>query len=437
VIAAVVCMLLGATPAGATDGGAIPGFSTDASPSTTVGLAVFDHVNLLGGISPTGTITFKLYGPGDLACQTPVFASTVAAAASGSDDSSTFMTSVAGTYNWVATYSGDGNNNPVQSACGSASQAVIVSPATPVVTATASVSGGVIRPAAAIQWGFGSPTGTLTFYVTGPDDQFCSGTPVYTQTIPASGDGSYSSEPFTPTVAGTYTVRVRYSGDTNNFGVGPTGCITQGDAITLTQAQLAPITGGPPPTPSPPVTSPAPPPAPTPTPTPTPTPSQPPATPSQPPASSGQPPANPSASGAGASNPTPGNQPPAGASSPSAQGATASGGVSTTANSTAAGSKPLQSPAAAAAAARPALHGPTRCVRGRAAVYVTGGSIRRVTYRLGTRRLATVSKADAKGRFVATVSLRGLRRGSDHRLRATVTTATGARVLARELTLCG
>ncbi|HEX3873806.1 MAG TPA: hypothetical protein VHW26_06650 [Solirubrobacteraceae bacterium] len=217
-----------------------PALYVDASPGSAVGHAIFDHANLLGGASPTGTITFSLYGPGDTACQTPVFSSTVGVSGSGSDDSSTFVTSAAGTYNWTATYGGDGSNNSVQSACGSASEAVIVGPATPVVTPTASISGGVIRATAALQWGFGSPTGTITFYVTGPNDQFCSGTPVYTQTVAAAGDGSYSSGPFAPTVAGTYTVRIRYSGDANNYGVGPTGCITQGDAVTVAQSQLAP-----------------------------------------------------------------------------------------------------------------------------------------------------------------------------------------------------
>ena len=62
----------------------------------------------------------------------------------------------------------------------------------------------------------------------------------YTQTVPVNGAGSYDSGSFTPTVAGTYTYRIRYSGDTDNYGVGVTSCLNQGDSITITPGQLSP-----------------------------------------------------------------------------------------------------------------------------------------------------------------------------------------------------
>jgi hypothetical protein len=68
---------------------------------------------------------------------------------------------------------------------------------------------------------------------------------------------------------------------------------------------------------------------------------------------------------------------------------------------------------------------------------VTGKHVVRVTYDLGSRRLATVSRADSRGRFVTTVNPRGLRKRTSHRLTAKVTTTSGQRVLHREFTLCG
>ncbi len=69
---------------------------------------------------------------------------------------------------------------------------------------------------------------------------FCSGPVFYTQTVPVNGAGSYDSGSFTPTVAGTYTYRIRYSGDTDNYGVGITSCLNQGDSITIAPGQLSP-----------------------------------------------------------------------------------------------------------------------------------------------------------------------------------------------------
>ncbi len=227
-------LLAGSAPAWAAS---TPTFYTNASPSTLVGLQVFDHTNL-GGVSPTGTITFRLYGPGDTSCSSPVFTTTTTVSGTGSDDSSAYATRSAGTYNWIAAYSGDANNNPVSTPCGSPSQAVVVSKSMPVASvAAATAGGGAIHATATISGGFAPATGPLTFIVTGPNDQFCGGAPVYTQTVAVNGAGTYDSGSYTPTAAGTYTFRIRYDGDTNNYGVGPTACLDSGASVTVTQDQ--------------------------------------------------------------------------------------------------------------------------------------------------------------------------------------------------------
>src|SRR5438445_4992530 len=53
---------------------ATPTMTTQASGSVPAGLNIYDTATLSGGNAPTGTITFKLYGPGDTACRTALAA---------------------------------------------------------------------------------------------------------------------------------------------------------------------------------------------------------------------------------------------------------------------------------------------------------------------------------------------------------------------------
>lgn len=217
-----------------------PNLATNSSTNTMVGLQVWDHTNLSGGASPTGTIDFKLYEPGDTTCATPVFTSTVPVSGTGSDDSARWTTTGAGTYNWTAAYSGDANNNPVATPCGAPTQVVFVGKQSPVGSTTAAFSGGTLHATTTLSGGFAPLGGTLTFYLTGPGDQFCQGTPLATTTVPVNGAGTYDSGPYTPTVAGSYAYRVGYSGDDDNGGL-MLSCIAQGASITVTQAELAPM----------------------------------------------------------------------------------------------------------------------------------------------------------------------------------------------------
>jgi hypothetical protein len=86
--------------------------------STTAGGGIADTANLVGGNAPTGTITFGLFGPDNSNCSgTAVFTSTPTVAGNGSYSSDPYTAVVAGTYRWVASYSGDANNNPATTAC--------------------------------------------------------------------------------------------------------------------------------------------------------------------------------------------------------------------------------------------------------------------------------------------------------------------------------
>lgn len=73
-------------------------------------------------------MTFGLYGPGDGTCSNALWSTTVPVGALGVSNSGPVKVGAAGTYNWVATYSGDLNNLPVSSQCGS--EPMVITPQT-------------------------------------------------------------------------------------------------------------------------------------------------------------------------------------------------------------------------------------------------------------------------------------------------------------------
>jgi hypothetical protein len=102
----------------------------DTTPSAggTTKTTITDTATVSGGVNPTGTVTFVLYGPGDNTCTTAIFTSADKPLNNGVALSDGFSgTTTAGTYSWVATYSGDKLNSAASSACG-AETVVITKP---------------------------------------------------------------------------------------------------------------------------------------------------------------------------------------------------------------------------------------------------------------------------------------------------------------------
>jgi WD40 repeat protein len=118
-----------------------PTITTQASGTMPVGGSISDTATLSNAATPTGTITFKVYGPDNATCGgTAVFTSTAPVSPGGTSTSSSYTTAVPGTYRFVASYSGDEQNIPIAGACGDRGESVIVSPAptpTPTPTPTA------------------------------------------------------------------------------------------------------------------------------------------------------------------------------------------------------------------------------------------------------------------------------------------------------------
>ena len=112
------CASAGGVPPGGGLGG--PAIATTPSGSVPVGGSISDSATVIGGASPTGSVVFELFGPGDTTCATPI--ATRTGALSGAPPTATsgnVTATAAGTYNWVATYGGDAANRPAISPCGS------------------------------------------------------------------------------------------------------------------------------------------------------------------------------------------------------------------------------------------------------------------------------------------------------------------------------
>ena len=222
-----------------------PTISTVASGSVDLGNPISDTATLTGGAHPTGTITFHVYGPRELTCTgRPLQSSTASVTGNGTYRSQPFTPVLAGTYRWFATYSGDDNNAAAgPTACRDPAEAAVVAHpvARPDIRSTASASapaGAQIHDTAHLSGG-DTPAGTITFSVYGPDDATCSAPPAGMSTMTVSGNGDYTSRPFTPTAAGTYRWIVEYSGDDRNLPAGPTDCADADESVVVSQAAPA------------------------------------------------------------------------------------------------------------------------------------------------------------------------------------------------------
>ena len=219
-----------------------PGLTTSATPaSAPVGTPIKDITTLTGGDHPTGSITWRLYGPNESTCTNPAAPSVTLTNVNGDGayTSPSLTPSTAGTYHWVATYSGDTDNTAVGPVgCTNASETVTITKLTPGLTSSATPAsapvGTTIKDVATLTGG-DAPTGTITWSLHGPNDNACTATPLTTSTVTVNGDNSYTSPTLTPTTAGTYHWAATYSGDTDNTAIGPVGCTDPNETVTITK----------------------------------------------------------------------------------------------------------------------------------------------------------------------------------------------------------
>jgi hypothetical protein len=219
---------------------ATPTLSAQAPASAPAGSAISASsisAALAGGSAPTGTVTFKVFGPQSEPPAACTSAGTTLGSASVSGNatyhpSSGFTPSVPGRYWWYATYGGDTSDNAAASACG-AGMAETTVPASPTLSAQAPASapaGSAISASSisAALAGGSAPTGTVTFKVFGPQSAppaACTSGGGTVGSASVSGDGAYHpTAGFTPASPGDYWWYASYGGDsTNNPAASPCG----------------------------------------------------------------------------------------------------------------------------------------------------------------------------------------------------------------------
>jgi plastocyanin len=219
-----------------------PGITTQvAAAALTLGNSTTDRATLTtspGSPAPTGTVTFRVYGPSDPGCAGTPVATFDAQVTAGGAQSASFTPTAVGTYRFVASYGGDVPNNPVATACGDPGEAVVVKGQPAISTRVAQAAVGVgqaISDTATVIAGQGAPapTGTVTFKIYGPSDATCAGTPASTVIANLSGGTATSSPPtFTADSTGTYRFVATYTGDPSNNPAGGS-CGDAGESVTV------------------------------------------------------------------------------------------------------------------------------------------------------------------------------------------------------------
>ncbi len=181
-----------------------------------VGTSFRDTATIQGAYAPTGTVTFRIYGPVSAGCAKPVFVDTVAVAGNGTVRSDPFVTQRPGRYSFVASYSGDARNQGATEPCDSVGQAALVQKRQPKVQPRARLIGGKRISIRAHLAGGASPSGVINFRLYGPGDTRCKGKPAFSGGITVRSNGSYSIAEYLATEKGIYRLKVGYSGDQRN-----------------------------------------------------------------------------------------------------------------------------------------------------------------------------------------------------------------------------
>jgi len=228
-----------------------------------------DTATLSGGATPTGTITFDLYPPSspDCAAGTSVYTDVVTITDNGTFDTLTlgdnpggYTSSALGTYNWVASYSGDGNNLPVASDCGDEAY-VVTAAASDVETIVEDGTDAAVTNGSHVPLGsaihdkatvtapdspFQPPAGTIDFsFFSSIDCGVANSDSPANQLGVSLVSGVAESTPTAPLGAGSYSYLDHYnSDDTNKWTDGDSICnetfiVDKGPTTTVTVVKNA------------------------------------------------------------------------------------------------------------------------------------------------------------------------------------------------------
>jgi uncharacterized repeat protein (TIGR01451 family) len=226
-----------------------PAITTTAGSSGTLpGAVTISDVAHLTGLTATagGDVTFKAYGPfpasSSPTCTGTATTVVVALGTVGADhvidvESGPVTVTHAGKYYWVASYSGDANNEAVAGTCGDANETSVVDSTQPEIVTLAtggSLPVGSVSDTADLSGVTADAGGTIVFELFASPD--CDGDAIFTSDeIAVDGPDTYG--PVTTTVdnAGSYYWIATYTGDDNNDGVAGE-CGDEGETSVVTPA---------------------------------------------------------------------------------------------------------------------------------------------------------------------------------------------------------
>src|SRR3989442_1448236 len=156
---------------------ATPARTTTPLDTTTARHTIQDMSSLAGGVNPGGTITFTLYGPFDPTADPGTCTNGTAAGFFFNDTATTEIYTLSlhdalPIYRWIASYSGDPNNNAVSTSCGDAGETSTVNKATPTLTTSATATATADRTSTRLDTRHVrmTPAGTSIFTLYGPFD---------------------------------------------------------------------------------------------------------------------------------------------------------------------------------------------------------------------------------------------------------------------------
>ncbi len=211
--------------------------------------SVSDRADLSGVTADAGgSIVFRLYGPSDSPnCAGSAIFTSAAVAVHGPGTYGPVTTTVAnaGSYYWIATYSGDPKNNGVAGACGAGGETSAVTKASPAISTVAvatdnALPGTSVKDTATVTGLSANATGTVTFAIYSNNSCTTLVTtlgPVAIGTV-TGGTATAVSPAYTGiTAAGDYFFIASYSGDANNKAVAGK-C---GDANESVHVNAAPV----------------------------------------------------------------------------------------------------------------------------------------------------------------------------------------------------
>jgi hypothetical protein len=189
--------------------------------SVALGTSVTDQATVsgTGAGTPTGSVTFTFYANGG--CTGTGTGAGTGTLASGVANSAPSGSLAAGSYSYLAVYSGDGNYLTSTGSCepftvGQANTVTVTTVQLGGMAVTGAALGSTVTDQATVTGtGAGTPTGTVTF--TFYSNGTCAGTgsPAGTGTL-AAGVANSGSEG--PLLAGSYSFKAVYGGDSNYLG---------------------------------------------------------------------------------------------------------------------------------------------------------------------------------------------------------------------------